>query len=164
VKFFKTYILPLFVALLVIVGLRTFVVTQYVLTDSTAAPTGLMAGDRVLVNKLAYLQGRSPIRQYVAYRLPDNNQHTTIDRCLAAPGDTVYWHPGAKQISLKRKTSKDLMAIVPKGHYWMERGSYSYGFISRALLVGRAFVVSYSVKSDYSILPSMRGGRWFKKL
>jgi signal peptidase I len=74
--------------------LRTFVLEAFRI-PTRSMETTLLAGDCVVVNKLAYAFSRPRSGEIVVFRQPRlRPQSTFIKRCVAIPGDTVTLVPG----------------------------------------------------------------------
>lgn len=111
---FRLYILPLLLALVVLVIVRYFFLTQYV-AEGSIAEWGVHPGDRILVDRTAYTFNKRPqVGDRVAFR---HQQHTDVPVCLATctalPGDTVWMDTKQQRVSSCRQSSDDQPLVVP---------------------------------------------------
>ncbi|MBR4297562.1 MAG: hypothetical protein IKT82_05175 [Bacteroidaceae bacterium] len=111
---FRLYILPLLLALLVLVVVRYFFLTQYV-AEGSIVEWGVHSGDRILVNRLAYAGGARPeAGDRIAFR---HQQHPDAPVCLATctalPGDTVWMDTKAQRVASRRRSHIDQPLVVP---------------------------------------------------
>lgn len=157
----------LLTALLLVVAVRGLFVTQYRVADSGG---GLCAGDRVLVNRLAYglrvpgglcggrshLGGRGAARgDYVAFLSPipgdRNGGHPVcVARVLAVPGDTL-WFDAARRVLLAASpdgsaspqpvpTAGSRVEVMPWNARWLW-GILARNEGGRTVLVGDSMLV-----------------------
>ena len=111
---FRLYILPLLLAVLMLVVVRYFFLTQYV-AEGGIAEWGVQSGDRILVNRLSYAGGARPDEgDRVAFH---HQQHPDAPICLATctalPGDTVWMDTKALRVASRRRSHADLPLVVP---------------------------------------------------
>ncbi|CAA7602707.1 Peptidase S24/S26, beta-ribbon domain protein [Acididesulfobacillus acetoxydans] len=79
-------ILVIFLVLLGVV--RWLVIQPYVISSSSMEPT-LRSGDRVLVNRLAYLNAAPSRGDIIVFAYPKDPKRTFVKRVIAVPGETV---------------------------------------------------------------------------
>ena len=118
---------------------RAFVLEIRVVAGDSMSPA-LLAGDRVLVDRLVYrgpaaLAGLLPVRDVrpgdvVLFRSPEDGRTALLKRCVAVPGDAV---PGG---------------AVPAGALYLvgdrrhdSRDSRAFGPVARGAVIGRAVAV-----------------------
>lgn len=131
-------VLPAVVAVALMVVVRAFVVTHYVL-ETDRADLDFVAGDRVLVVRPTFDFGHTTARgDIVVYHPADTSRAVLIDRVAATSGDTIAAH----------RLGRDSLAV----------GGY---LISGHNLVGRAACISYSVLPDSPFYACLRSGRFF---
>lgn len=153
-RIFRIYILPLLVAALVLMLVRSCLATQCAVAKDMPE-CGLLAGDRVLVLRTSYGL-RMPLESVFGYRrygfaAPEKGDvvaHTATDgslmlsRIVALPGEKIN---GAQPI--------------PAGHY-----QTTQGLVAHSALVGRVSAVSYSVNAEAPWYRSLRTDRFFKSI
>lgn len=136
--------------------IRTFVVESYQVQGTSMLPT-LHNGDRVLVNKLAYVFGKPETGQIIVFRSPVIRSQDWIKRVIGVPGDTVSVKNDVVYINGKRYPEPFLKyrqsgnvppTYVPPGYLWVEGDnrakSYDsrvFGLLPMANVKGRAFMV-----------------------
>ena len=118
---------------------RAFVLEIRVVASDSMNPA-LLAGDRVLVDRLVYrgpgaLAGLLPVRDVrpgdvVLFRSPEDGRSALLKRCVGVPGDAV---PGG---------------AVPAGMLYLvgdrrhdSRDSRAFGPVARGAVIGRAVAV-----------------------
>ncbi len=90
----------LLAGVVVLVLLRTFVVAVYKVPTPSMAPT-LLAGDRLLVDRLAY-RSHPPARgDVVVYRRP-GEEDASVKRVIGLPGDQVVLDAGGLRVNGQR--------------------------------------------------------------
>lgn len=154
----RVFVVPPVVALTLLLAVRGLVVTQVSL-PADRPELGLLAGDRVLVDRTAFglrlplpggdaalrTGGREPRRgELVAYEAPGTAEGLRVGRIDGLPGDSLG--PGGKG------------RLVP--------GTYRAGsdIIARERLVGRLVCVSYSVDRGRPFGQRLRRHRFFLRL
>lgn len=156
--FLRFVVMPAVVAVAVLLVVRSMLVTQYVIAVNRY-DLELWAGDRVVVNRLAYgwrtpLPGvfgrhcvgqREPNRgDMVAFAAPDGSGRVLVERIVALPGDTVRG---------------EQTGILPQLTYMA--GTHILG---REQLIGRLVGITYSVDPDAPFYRCLRSGRFFVKV
>lgn len=154
----RVFVLPPLIVLGLLVGVRSLMLTQVSL-PSDRPDLGLMAGDRILVNRMAYglclrqpgqpcstrLGSAEPRRgDLVAYEAPGTAEGLRVGRIDGMPGDSIgYGNKGR---------------LVP--------GTYRAGndIIARERLVGRLVCVSYSLDPTKPFGQRLRRDRFFRRL
>lgn len=153
-RIFRIYILPLLVAALLLVLVRSCLATQCAV-GKDLPDCGLLAGDRVLVLRTSYGL-RMPFESAFGYHrcgfaMPEKGEvvaHTASDgslmlsRILALPGEKT-----------------DEGQPVPAGYC-----QTSQGLVAHSALVGRVSAVSYSVDAEAPWYRSLRTKRFFKSI
>lgn len=139
-RIFRIYILPLLVAALVLVLVRSCLVTQYAVGKSLPE-CHLLGGDRVLV--LRYHSWA-----FSKFEKGDVVAHTASDGSLVLSGIVAL--PG---------TQVGKAQPVPADHYLT-----TCGLVPDSALVGRVSAVSYSVDADAPWYRSLRADRFFKSI
>ncbi len=116
------YTAGLFPVILIVFGLRSFVVEPFKIPSGSMIPT-LMIGDLILVNKFTYgirlpiintkvLQLGEPDRgDVMVFRYPRNEAENYIKRVVGLPGDTVSYLN--KRLTINGK----LIELEPDGSY-----------------------------------------------
>ena len=144
------------VALLAALFVRTFV-CQFVQVPSGSMAPALLAGDRVLVDRLLYagaggLARLLPVRapapgDVVVFRSPEERRRLLVKRCVAVGGDSYRG------------------GYLPAGTLALEgddaarsHDSRAFGPVAGGALVGRAVAVAWSVEPGAG-LAGLRGSR-----
>lgn len=146
----------LVIALVLAFVIRTFVFESYEVKGTSMLPT-LYTGDRVLVNKLAFVLGKPTTGEIVVFKSPVDPSQDWIKRVIGVPGDTVSVKNNVVYINGKRypepflKYRKSINVAphyVPKGYLWVEGDnrpvSYDsryFGLLPEKNLKGQAFVI-----------------------
>ncbi len=150
--FLRLVLFPAVVAVVLMLAVRALLLTQYSLAADSASAE-LLAGDRVLVNRVAY-GFRVPLSQIFGERvwggaIPDTGDlvaarapgGVVIDRVTALPGDTVRF---------------PREGILPAGVFRV--GNV---LVNRWQIVGRVEFVTFSVCPDVPFYKSLRADRFF---
>lgn len=111
---FRLYILPLLLALLVLVVVRHFFLTQYV-AEGSIVEWGVQGGDRILVDRTAYQYDKRPqAGDRVAFRHQQQPEGPVcLATCTALPGDTVWMDTYRQRVSSRRRSRTDKPLVVP---------------------------------------------------
>ncbi len=129
-KFFKEYIEPIVIAVLIALVIRTFVVQAFKIPSSSMEPT-LQVGDHLLVNKFIYgikfpliekkyLQFKKPKRgDIVVFIYPKDRSKDFIKRVIATEGERV--EIVQNRIYINYQPIED-----PWGHYEERSGAMRY--------------------------------------
>ncbi len=158
----------LVVAILVAVGIRTFVVQTFYIPSASMEPT-LMIGDRILVDKLSYhlhAIGRGDI---VVFATPPGedagpNVKDLVKRVIGLPGETISSAGG--QVVINGKPLKEpwlpkgtvttgiTTQVIPPNEYFVmgdnrsdSQDSRFFGPIHRSLIVGRVVLKIWPLSS-----------------
>lgn len=146
----------LVIALLLAFVIRTFVFESYYVKGTSMEPT-FHTGDRVLVNKLAFVFGKPTTGEIVVFKSPVNPKQDWIKRVIGVPGDTVSVKNNVVYINGKRypepflkyrKSINVAPRYVPRGYLWVEGDnrpvSYDsryFGLLPEKNLKGQAFII-----------------------
>lgn len=152
------------VALLLMLAFRALVFTIYTV-EGSALEREFVAGDRVMVNRWSYGlrtggEGlfsygrlmRRPIERgdLVAFEDPSdpNRQRVLICQCAAIPGDTILVDGRLTEVP-------GLQNCSDTDYYWMSSlnddnplDSRYFGFVPELCVIGRAFLIVYSLDPD----------------
>ena len=111
---FRLYILPLLLALVVLVIVRYFFLTQYV-AEGSIAEWGVHPGDRILVDRTAYTFNKRPqLGDRVAFLHQQQPERPVcLATCTALPGDTVWMDTKHQRVSSNRQSHTDQPLVVP---------------------------------------------------
>ena len=154
--------LILLCAIVLILFVRTFLFIQ-VEVPVSRPDLGLIAGDRIVVNRMSYgvrwydllwqrysRWGKCNLSRgdLVTYDYPDHSGRISIDRIKALPGDTLWLDD-----------QKDYFTIVPSGSYGLGRI-----VLPEAQIMGRPVCVSYSVDFTQPFTKKMRRNRLFVEI
>lgn len=145
------------VALLLALWVRTFL-CQLVLVPSASMAPALVAGDRLLVDRLRYAGGDGPLArllpvrepaagEVVVFRSPEERRRLLVKRCVAVGG--AAYRGGfvpAGTLALEGDAAAD------------SHDSRSFGPVGRGALVGRGVAVLWSVAPGRG-LGGLRAGR-----
>lgn len=154
----ETLVIALILAFLV----RTFVFESFQVSGKSMQPT-LYTGDRVLVNKLAFVLGKPKTGEIIVFRSPVNPSQDWIKRVIGVPGDTVSIKNDVVYINgkrypepfLKYRTSRNVAPVhVPPGYLWVlgdnrpvSYDSRYFGLLNENRVKGQAFVVWWPLSS-----------------
>ncbi len=168
------YLEVLFLAVLIAVLLRTFVIQAYRL-PSPSMEDSLLAGDFILVNKLHYRFNEPKSGEVIVFRYPLNPSKDMVKRVVATEGQTVeiknkvVYVDGkiaADAFSCKHTDSRILPVDyssrdnfgpvqVPAGNLFVlgdnrddSQDSREWGFLDRNFVRGKALVVYWSWAAD----------------
>ncbi|MBR1933533.1 MAG: hypothetical protein IJ841_07595 [Prevotella sp.] len=172
------FLLALGVAMLLMMAFRSLVFTIYTVGGEGLQPE-FLPGDRVMVNRWSYglrtgsreglfsygRVGRQPVERgdIVAFEDPRDSTGTRVlfARCRALPGDTLR-HNGRVELV------PSLNDCADADYYWVQTlnphnpiDSRQLGFISEERIIGRVFLVAYSLMPDSSLLHAFRRDRFF---
>ena len=173
------FLLAFLIAFVLMMVIRIAGVTIYTIDGSSLEPT-FQAGDRIMVNRWSYglrVGGKESFFGYgrivrhpvckgdlVAFEHPQDNSQILICRCAALPGDSVV-HEGQTLIV------PSLSDCADGDYYWMESinpdntiDSHTLGFIAEERIIGRVFMVVYSLDPQESFWKGWRTSRTFLPL
>lgn len=158
----------LVVAVLVAVGIRTFVVQTFFIPSASMEPT-LMIGDRILVDKISYHLHAVHRGDIVVFATPPGedagpNVKDLVKRVIGLPGETISSAGGQVVINGKPLKEPWLVSgtvttgittqVVPAGEYFVmgdnrsdSQDSRFFGPIHRNLIVGRVVVKIWPLTS-----------------
>ncbi len=158
----------LVVAIVVAVGIRTFVVQTFFIPSASMQPT-LMVGDRILVDKLSYHLHAVHRGDIVVFATPPGEDagpdvKDLVKRVIGLPGETISSAGG--QVVINGKPLKEPWLVsgtittgitpqkIPKGEYFVmgdnrsdSQDSRFFGPIHGSLIVGRVVVKIWPVTS-----------------
>jgi len=158
----------LVVAILVAVGIRTFVVQTFFIPSASMEPT-LMVGDRILVDKLSYHLHSIHRGDIVVFATPPGEDagpdvKDLVKRVIGLPGDTISSAGG--QVVIDGKPLKEpwlvkdtvttgiTTQLIPAGEYFVmgdnrsdSQDSRFFGPIHRSLIVGRVVLKIWPINS-----------------
>jgi signal peptidase I len=142
----RVVVVVLTASALLALGVRLFVITACRISSSSMAPT-LLAGDRVLVNRAAFLFGSPRRGDVVAFR---RGERLVVKRCTAGPGDSVRLADGRAM----RLTGPE--GVPADEQLWFLTGdsaeasldSRFYGPVPAGDIVGNVMVVFWSTDGE----------------
>jgi signal peptidase I len=158
----------LVVAILVAVGIRTFVVQTFFIPSASMEPT-LMIGDRILVDKVSYHLHAVHRGDIVVFATPPGedagpNVKDLVKRVIGLPGETISSAGG--QVVINGTPLKEPWLVagtvttgittqkIPAGEYFVmgdnrsdSQDSRFFGPIHRSLIVGRVVVKIWPLTS-----------------
>jgi len=158
----------LLVAVLVALGIRTFVVQTFFIPSASMEPT-LMVGDRILVDKLSYHLHAVHRGDIVVFATPPGedagpNVKDLVKRVIGLPGETISSAGG--QVVINGKPLKEPWLVpgtvttgittqkIPAGEYFVmgdnrsdSQDSRFFGPIHKDLIVGRVVVKIWPLTS-----------------
>lgn len=127
---FKELLMIFLLAVVLAVAVKTFLVDTRMIPSGSMLPT-IEIGERVLVDKLSHILGKTPERgDIVVFSAPDelNEKSDLIKRVIGLPGETVEIKNGMVYID-GEPLSEDYLneapsytygpTVVPAGHYFM---------------------------------------------
>jgi len=146
------------ILVLLVVGLRLFVIQPYLIPSSSMEPT-LMPGDRIIVNRLAYTTNAPARGDVVVFAYPKDPKRTFVKRVIALEGETVelkdnqvFINGGLyKEPYLKPGDYPPYGPVtVPKGQ-WLVLGdnrrqsgdSREWGLLPKEALIGKVWFLYY---------------------
>ena len=156
------YAIPLALAFMLMLAVRTLVVSSHHVSGDGLAPL-YKSGDCLLINRCSYglrIEGngllpysrlmRQPVKKgdIVAFSAPDGSiEGLMIARCKAVPGDTIRTQNGSMMVP-------GLINCATSDHYWLEAinqknpvDSRHLGFIPERHIIGRVVTVLYNRKN-----------------
>lgn len=152
----RELIQTLVIALVLAFVIRTFVLESFQVSGYSMLPT-LHNGERVLVNKLAFLFEKPKTGEIIVFRSPVDPSQDWIKRVIGVPGDTVSIKHDVVYINgkrypepfLKYRTSPNVSPVyVPPGYLWVlgdnrpiSYDSRYFGLLKESRVIGQAFVV-----------------------
>jgi signal peptidase I len=124
----------LLVAVLVAVGIRTFVVQTFYIPSASMEPT-LMIGDRILVDKVSYHLHAVHRGDIVVFSTPPGENagpdvKDLVKRVIGLPGDTISSAGGVVVIDGK-----------PLKEPWLVKGTVTTGITTQTIRSGEYFVM-----------------------
>lgn len=148
-------IFTILVAIALALAIRTFLVESFSVDGFSMLPT-LHNGDRVIVNKLAFVWGKPRTGEIVVFRSPEIPGQDWIKRVIGVPGDTVSIRHNVVYINgkpypepfLKYRRSMNIRPTrIPAGYIWVlgdnrpnSNDSRYWGLLPESRLIGRAIV------------------------
>ncbi len=172
-----------FVAVLLALAVRTFVVQAFVIPSGSMLPT-LRIGDYVLVAKFWYWIRPIQRGDILVFKFPKDESKDFIKRVVGLPGDTleirgrqvfingqplrepyaVFNNREPAALLAMERASVGPIVIPPRRYFMMgdnrdnSLDSRSWGLLKRSEVLGKAMVVYFSVRSD-AIPPGWFGAR-----
>lgn len=166
----REYAEALFLALLLALFIRTFVVQAFRIPSGSMIPA-LLVGDQILVDKLVY-KFRKPERgDIMVFRYPEDETRDFIKRLIGMPGDklevknrVVYindkpldeadyaYHESPMTNNFHSDVRYNFGPIeIPKNKYFMmgdnrenSQDSRFWGLLDEDKIIGRAFIIYWS--------------------
>jgi signal peptidase I len=155
---FREYFEAIFIAILLALFIRTFVVQAFKIPSGSMLPT-LLIGDHLLVNKFSYgvripFSGRllipagQPERgDVVVFRYPKDKSIDYIKRVIGQPGDTVEIR--TKKVFINGEPSVDPHAYISSGTILSAASSPRDNFGPVRVPEGRVFVMGDNRDNSY---------------
>jgi signal peptidase I len=173
----REYFETIVVAVLFLLFARSFVFMQSKIPTESMLET-LLVGDYILVNRFLYgAPGDEPVRwmgqrpiergDVVVFRFPEDPDVDFVKRVVGLPGDVVEMRRGVVSINGRPLEEKYVVpennesmqpfgpvTVPPDSYFAMgdnrdnSRDSRAWGFVSRSLVKGRAFLIWFSYKED----------------
>ncbi len=161
-----------FIALLIVIPIRTFVAQPFIVSGSSMVPTFHNA-EYLIVDELSYRLGEPKRGDVVVFKWPKDTSKYFIKRVIGLPGETVKIdgssiiiknkeHPEGFILSepyVENKSQNEKEIILPEGEYFVmgdnrsgSSDSRSWGNVPRKLFVGRAFLRLFPV-NKIGVLP-----------
>ena len=156
--FLRNVVLPSVTAVLLLLAVRTLLLTQFSLSDNLPA-SGLLEGDRILVDRTAY-GVRNPLAGFFGA--------DRWGRGVPQYGETAVWTEtqGAGGMRLGRITALPGDTVTcGTQRYVLAAGTNAAGtdIIIHSQLVGRIVCVTYSIDARAPFYNCLRSGRMFVK-
>ena len=178
----REYAEAIIIAVLLALVIRTFVVQAFKIPSGSMLPT-LQIGDHILVTKFLYYFQPIQRGDVIVFKFPQDESRDFIKRVIGLPGETLEIR--GKQVLINGKPLEDPHAVfdewpvprlgerehfgpifVPPGHLFMmgdnrdhSMDSRVWGFLDERKVIGKAFIIYFSVRSDdipyASSLPSI---------
>ena len=169
--FVRFAILPALVAVSLLLAVRLMVVTQYEMPYNRF-DLDLLAGDRLVVNRLAY-GWKTPLPQWfgahwlgkrlpkrgdvVVFACPWEGNQVLVERVEALPGDTIEL-PGSAAPNLSTEAAPTRRYVITSEYCRL--GAY---VVPRACIIGRVFGITYSVNPEAPFYRCFRRERFLLK-
>jgi len=160
------------VAVVLSLLIRTYVLGTFVVVGSSMNPT-LVDGERVLVNRLAYVLGGPARGDIIIFRYPLDPRREFVKRVIGLPGDRVEIRRGQILVN-GREFAGDFETVpdwsdfeartVPEGAVFVlgdnrrvSKDSRSFGFVPLENVEGEVFLVYWpATRVDW--LGALEGG------
>lgn len=150
------------IKIILVAGILAFIINNYIIANSVV-PTGsmentIMAGDRVIGNRLSYLFSEPERGDVIIFKWPDNEKIYFVKRIIGLPGDKVVIDNGKiylnnKGVPLEEEYIREDMIpetkmefVVPEGHYFMmgdnrnnsaDSRRWEHPFVSRKKIIAK---------------------------
>jgi signal peptidase I len=114
----KEFLMIFLMAAILAIFLKSFIVDSRVIPSSSMVPT-ISVGDRVVLNKLAYLGDAAPKRGDIVVFKPNastGSEYDMIKRVIGLPGDTVEINNGYVYIN-GEALEEDYLAEAPRYYF-----------------------------------------------
>ncbi len=178
----REYAEAIIIAVLLALVIRTFVVQAFKIPSGSMLPT-LQIGDHILVTKFLYYFRPIQREDVIVFKFPQDESRDFIKRVIGLPGETLEIR--GKEILINGKPIPDPYAVyderpagglgerehvgpiyIPPGRLFMmgdnrdhSMDSRVWGFLDERKVIGKAFIIYFSVRSDdipyASTLPSI---------
>lgn len=161
-KEIKEWVITIVIALIVVVVVRTFLLTQFVVEGASMAPT-FIDGDRVFVSKISYNLHDVDHGDVIVF--DSNEGDAYIKRVVGVPGDYVEMkdkevyvngeHVDETYVSYKEDSYSDNFTLenlgvdgeIPEGEYLVlgdnrpvSKDSRQFGLIEDEQIIGKVFI------------------------
>ena len=182
----REYAEALFLALLLALFIRTFVVQAFRIPSGSMIPA-LLVGDQILVDKLVY-KFRLPERgEVMVFKYPEDESRDFIKRLIGLPGDklevrnrivyindkpldeTAYAYHESPMSDDFHSDLRDNYGptIIPDKKYFMmgdnrenSQDSRFWGFLDEDKIIGRAFIIYWSRDTSRTFPMALRWDRF----
>ena len=175
---FIEYMEAIFVAFVLAMLLRTFVVQAFKIPSGSMIPT-LQIGDHILVNKFIYWFTKPQRGNLIVFQYPNDPSRDFIKRVIGLPGETIevrhrqvyingrplkedypiFTEKALNYREVPRRDNFGPMKIPPSSYFMMgdnrdnSMDSRFWGPLDEKLIKGRAFMIYWSIapdENDYS--------------
>lgn len=161
-NYFKNYILPVFIALAIVVVIRTFILGMYYVPSGSMIPT-LEINDHVVVTKLSYKMHEPERGDVIVFKYPVNEEQGLeevdyVKRLMGLPGETLEIKSNTLYINgtpieenylnIDTNMADYGPVTIPEGNYFAmgdnrnnSSDSRVWGFVPEDCLIGKAQLI-----------------------
>ncbi len=167
----ENWVKPLFIAAILAIGIRTFLIGPYKIPTGSMIPT-LLVGDRIFVDKISFRFKEPERGDIIVFKYPMDRKKDFVKRLVGLSGDKVEIKDVQALINGKKIETPDSFSQrfyynrsewdygkegqvidVPPGHFFVlgdnsaaSSDSRNWGFVPRKDVIGRAVLIWWPPK------------------
>ena len=167
----ENWVKPLFIAAILAIGIRTFLIGPYKIPTGSMIPT-LLVGDRIFVDKISFRFKEPERGDIIVFKYPMDRKKDFVKRVVGLSGEKVEIKDGQALINGKKIETPDSFSQrfyynrsewdygkegqvidVPPGHFFVlgdnsaaSSDSRNWGFVPRKDVIGRAVLIWWPPK------------------